>query len=133
MNTGTVNFLNDHCRHTTRDVNSACWSFGLEDPLSAQDSQHETDLDSSIILLINVIYFSVRLFLLGYGKTFKIVEIFFLLGYGYCSTSELSFFFFLSPQSVYFCCVTEIGLYFPVVMCELLYLYIHSKCSITRS
>lgn len=78
------------------------------------------------MLLIIVIYYSVRLFLLRCSKTFKTVKICFLLGYGYHDTSVPLFF------SVYFCSVTKVSLYFPVVMCELLSLYVLSKYSTTE-
>lgn len=84
------------------------------------------DLGSSIILLISVIYYSVGLFLLRCSRTFKIVDVCFLLGYGYRATSVPLFF------SVYFCSITKTSLYFSVVMCELLYLYVLSKCSTTE-
>lgn len=100
--------------------------------MSAQDSQHETDLDSSKILLINVMHFSVGLFLLRYNKTFKIVEIFSFLDMDTVLFQSCFLPFFFSP-SVYFCCATMTSLYFPVVMCELLYLYVRSKRSITKS
>lgn len=60
------------------------------------------------------------------SETFKIVEICFLLGCRYHASSVLLFF------SVYFCNVPKISLYFRVVMCEVLYLYVLSKCSTTE-